>query len=346
MLDPYGKVTVLDGNGTPRAGNLSAYGNPWTFTGRRLDQETGLMYYRNRMYEVGLGRFCGRDPIGYVDGMGLYRAYFVPGASDPLGLWTEIRRNTQDPWAYVCSNGGEDSWPSLAVLVNLNSAEYQKWVSNLDGSNVGPTPQVGKTYRLPNTFLFLWMGVAGPDGRWWTGYNKTKAVKEAEGFHIEEINAETYLKNKVTTTYMPIIPSGGPYLNLSPRHESVPVDIDGVGFLDDTVKKISDLSGEKKLFGWYHVSHGSPSYIWYENGKFTAGIDWDRIAAANGYGLGWAEAWACDSGYEGKAALNRDNPNGHWHGIIGYHDPIFGSQWAADVWVGLGASPRGRVKGK
>jgi len=45
--DPYGKVTVLDGLGeTVRT--ESAYGNPWTFTGRRLDGETGLMYYRTR----------------------------------------------------------------------------------------------------------------------------------------------------------------------------------------------------------------------------------------------------------------------------------------------------------
>jgi RHS repeat-associated protein len=53
---------VLDGNGTPRTVNESLYGNPWTFTGRRLDQETGLMYFRNRMYDTGLGRFIGRDP--------------------------------------------------------------------------------------------------------------------------------------------------------------------------------------------------------------------------------------------------------------------------------------------
>ena len=58
--DPYGSVTVMDGNGTPRVGSVSAYGNPWTFTGRRLDGETGLMYFRNRMYSVDLGRFCGR----------------------------------------------------------------------------------------------------------------------------------------------------------------------------------------------------------------------------------------------------------------------------------------------
>ena len=60
IFDPYGKVTVLDGSGNPRTGNQTAYGNPWTFTGRRLDGETGLMYFRNRMYSVDLGRFVSR----------------------------------------------------------------------------------------------------------------------------------------------------------------------------------------------------------------------------------------------------------------------------------------------
>ena len=87
MYDPYGKVTVLDANGTPRTVNESLYGNPWTFTGRRLDGETGLMYFRNRMYSADLGRFCQRDPIGYKgEGMGQYNGYFVPRDVDPLGL--------------------------------------------------------------------------------------------------------------------------------------------------------------------------------------------------------------------------------------------------------------------
>mgnify|MGYP000008799025 CR=1 FL=1 len=78
MYDPYGKVTVLDANGTPRTVNEPLYGNPWTFTGRRLDQETGLMQFRNRMYDTGLGRFVSRDPIGYKDGFSLYGGYFPP----------------------------------------------------------------------------------------------------------------------------------------------------------------------------------------------------------------------------------------------------------------------------
>ena len=39
--------------------------NPYTFTGRRYDPETGLYYYRARYYDPKLGRFISRDPIGF-----------------------------------------------------------------------------------------------------------------------------------------------------------------------------------------------------------------------------------------------------------------------------------------
>jgi hypothetical protein len=50
------------------------------------------MYFaRARMYAPGLGRFVNRDPLGYVDGMGLYAGYFVPGGLDPSGRYVYIK---------------------------------------------------------------------------------------------------------------------------------------------------------------------------------------------------------------------------------------------------------------
>jgi len=62
----YGKVTILDPN--DQEINESTVGNVYMFQGRRLDAETGLYYYRNRMMSAELGRFLQRDPLGYVDG--------------------------------------------------------------------------------------------------------------------------------------------------------------------------------------------------------------------------------------------------------------------------------------
>jgi RHS repeat-associated protein len=83
---PYGEATILDAAGTTVLG-ASTIANPWTFTGRRLDAETGLMYYRARYYDAALGRFVGRDPLGYVDGLSVY-IYVRSSPSniiDPLG---------------------------------------------------------------------------------------------------------------------------------------------------------------------------------------------------------------------------------------------------------------------
>ena len=85
--DPYGRVTVLDGEdgidpdttaGEPDEewstdpNNASDYENEILFCGYRYDPETALYHVRHRMYHPTLGRWLQRDPLGYVDGMSLY----------------------------------------------------------------------------------------------------------------------------------------------------------------------------------------------------------------------------------------------------------------------------------
>jgi RHS repeat-associated protein len=91
--DAYAFATITDASGTlvpvwdvdrPR----SAIGNPWMFTGRQLDEESGLYFYRARYYDALKGRFLQRDPLGYVDGPNLY--FYVQNSPtnllDPMGL--------------------------------------------------------------------------------------------------------------------------------------------------------------------------------------------------------------------------------------------------------------------
>jgi RHS repeat-associated protein len=95
--DAYGNLTILDPAGTT-VRTVSSYGNPYTFTGRRLDDETGLYYYRARYYDAELGRFVSRDPVTYAAGdLNLYRYVGNKPTSrlDPMGLreTTANRRN-------------------------------------------------------------------------------------------------------------------------------------------------------------------------------------------------------------------------------------------------------------
>jgi RHS repeat-associated protein len=80
---PYGELTITDASGTTRS--ASTNDTSYTYTGREWDADLGLYHFRARMYHARSGRFCSRDPIGYVEGMSQYRAYFVPGAMDPFG---------------------------------------------------------------------------------------------------------------------------------------------------------------------------------------------------------------------------------------------------------------------
>ena len=61
--DGYGNV--LDAPGSVE--------QPYAYTGRELDPESGLYYYRARYYDPNIGRFLQQDPIKLFGGMNLYR---------------------------------------------------------------------------------------------------------------------------------------------------------------------------------------------------------------------------------------------------------------------------------
>ncbi len=77
----YGQVAASDPN---------FIANPYMFTGRRFDIETGLYYYRARYYNPYIGRFLQTDPVGYGAGINWY-AYCGNnplGYTDPSGLYS------------------------------------------------------------------------------------------------------------------------------------------------------------------------------------------------------------------------------------------------------------------
>lgn len=113
VYDAYGQPSVFAGDGTPKGAPEQPYG----FTGREWDEETGLWYFRTRHYDSVLGRYISRDPWvidvrrpnpgdGYNDGMNQYRAYFVPNQTDWTGLvihyiYTRETWNLYvDPWLW------------------------------------------------------------------------------------------------------------------------------------------------------------------------------------------------------------------------------------------------------
>ncbi|MBI5744673.1 MAG: RHS repeat-associated core domain-containing protein [Elusimicrobia bacterium] len=62
----YGQPTIKDRTGAVL--DKSQIGNPYLFTARELDSESGLYYYRARYYDWLRGAFTQEDPLGFSGG--------------------------------------------------------------------------------------------------------------------------------------------------------------------------------------------------------------------------------------------------------------------------------------
>jgi len=117
--DSLGKLTAT-------AGSLI---NPFQYTGREFDAETGLYYYRARYFDQSAGRFLSEDPIRFNAGSNFYAYvgnnpinfsdptgnnglvdsllnYFAPAPAPP-SLPSNIAQPVSPPILYTNMNGGQ-----------------------------------------------------------------------------------------------------------------------------------------------------------------------------------------------------------------------------------------------
>ena len=79
------------------------YTNPFQYSGRESDTETGLYYYRARYYDPGTGRFLSEDPLRSDAGDLNFFNYVgdsPTNATDPMGLCKVLVRFTK-VWGWV-----------------------------------------------------------------------------------------------------------------------------------------------------------------------------------------------------------------------------------------------------
>ena len=159
--DAFGRLLVQTGSVS------NAYG----YTGRRLDSESGLMYYRERYYIPDIGRFITADPIGLAGGINFYSYVFNNpiNAFDPTGLKDWVHKSESEKGGRVAAVGGWLGFAGLVILVVIDPEPGTKLllagkVLAVVGGAVGAygTTAWAEGETEPGTPLRLWPISADP----------------------------------------------------------------------------------------------------------------------------------------------------------------------------------------
>lgn len=102
--------------------------NPYKFTGRRYDSESGLFYYRARMYSPGLGRFLQNDPVGYIGGPHLY-SYCE---NNPLSWYDPFGLESTSYWDMGVAIAKYEANIAKKYLDEARSDAISAWNAHLD----------------------------------------------------------------------------------------------------------------------------------------------------------------------------------------------------------------------
>jgi len=148
-------VAASDGNATaqyefsPFGETLSATGgqaayNPFRFSSKYTDDETGLLYYGYRYYNPSTGRWPSRDPMGEYGGLNLYGYVFNSPVNwiDPLGLGNfPVPRSTTCAEPNPSNPRPKQRWgpgqmPEDQVFRAIESLKEQRTLQKITG--IGP----------------------------------------------------------------------------------------------------------------------------------------------------------------------------------------------------------------
>jgi RHS repeat-associated protein len=115
----FGEEQIFNSSGQKL--NESALGNPWRFSSKRIDDETGLVYFGRRYYDPYTGRWITADPQGYIDGPNLY----IYLSHDPI--------NHVDPFGLAAHHASQsfDFVRSCSRIANLIRNYFETGFKNL-----------------------------------------------------------------------------------------------------------------------------------------------------------------------------------------------------------------------
>ncbi len=124
QYDAYGKETIMTRKGEKINPEDSI--NPWRFSAKRIDPDTGLIHFGKREYDPSLCRWISKDPLGFFDGVNRYafarcnpmQNLDLYGLFSLKGIWETITSAAKHINNYVtdCFNACFESFHPLETL--------------------------------------------------------------------------------------------------------------------------------------------------------------------------------------------------------------------------------------
>lgn len=148
---PFGENRSTTGElGAPASGGThQGQRNPFRFSTKYTDAETGLVYYGYRYYSPSMGRWIGRDPIGEKDGASLYAmlANNCVDRSDYLGLKRQIYvfGGLLEASGYSYQAWTNDWQPALQSVLAADTTEYHFYAQDSVSPAVSHAESIAST---------------------------------------------------------------------------------------------------------------------------------------------------------------------------------------------------------
>lgn len=159
----FGEEVIFSPNGTRL--KESAVKNPWRYVGKRVDSESGFIFFGRRAYNPVIGRWVSPDPKGLEAGPNLY-AYVENSPMnrvDPYGLdWTNNSSYYDSSWnqssnasagqgSYFQSSQGGQRWYENSTFSKITS--FIGGVLSFIGDQLIPIPGIRDVFSFAGHLL-------------------------------------------------------------------------------------------------------------------------------------------------------------------------------------------------
>lgn len=224
----FGEEQIFDGSDNPLLS--SVLGNSWRFSSKRVDIETGFIYFGRRYYDPVTTRWISPDPIGFDDGPNLY-GFVMNSPLTHIDLYGLEWVQQGSKWVY------QTTWK-----MQWNSFHPSRWAAERRNSPL----------RLPGRLI-------SAIGKHLLPIPIVRDVIITCGHFLEGRGLVLHAMHRETHSYNKTI--GKQELCPNERHIAIGGVLNDSDEFEETVRGMSNDLGGEKFHATYNASHGFCSDI-------------------------------------------------------------------------------------